>query len=56
MNISEFERSKPKKTLRAIKDFEEVLYAHWENGEKEISIELASEYLKKIKHRFISGD
>ena len=55
MNVSEFERNKPKETLKSIRNFEELLAHLWEQGEDNISIEIASDHLREIKERFLAG-
>lgn len=55
-NVSEFERVKPRKTYKAIKQFEEELSSLMEFGKREVDTFYVFEKLKQIKEIFLTGE
>jgi hypothetical protein len=56
MNVSEFERTKPRKTYKAIRDLEEELAAILDFGKREVDTLYIIEKIEGIKTLFLAGE
>ena len=56
MNISEFERKKPKETLKKITELEDYLAECQTYGLSHASITTVQEHIKLIKDNFLAGN
>jgi len=56
MNVSEFERNKPRETRKAIKELREYLTMLYENGEIKVGIPRILESLNDIESKFLKGE
>ena len=56
MNVSEFERNKPKETFKNIKDLEDYLAECQAYGLSHASIATIQKHIKLIKENFLSGN
>lgn len=56
MNISEFEKNKPRETLKAIRELEEYLTKMHKYGENNVPIVSVLSSLQDIKDKFLKGE
>ena len=56
MNVSEFERTKPRKTYRAMTDLIDELHSILEFGKREVDTLYIAERLENIKKLFLAGE